>query len=147
MARGFNPALFKCIEVSYVAEVVPVVNRMSQDGSYGRSRMVFDSILQKFVEKRPIAVMLRGVLENQFAASVFDRIFEEASQTQYTKELAFSACAQLFSQVALGPHASIHAAFVRDREQIPVTIGAVYAKLVLRPSDWTQKAARRVGVD
>ena len=31
--------------------------------------------------------------------------------------------------MVLGPHATVHAAFVRERDQIPVTIGALYAKL------------------
>ena len=44
-------------------------------------------------------------------------------------DLAFSSLAKLVTQVALGPKASIHAAFVQERESIPVTIGAVYAKL------------------
>jgi hypothetical protein len=91
--------------------------------------MVFDHVLQKFVEKRPIAVMLKAVLENQFAAAELDRIFAAAADSQYHRDLAFSTCAQLFSQVVLGPHATVHAAFVRERERIPVTVGAVYAKL------------------
>jgi IS4 transposase len=91
--------------------------------------MILDPVLQKFAEKRPIAVMLRTVLENQFSAAALDRIFAETARTQYERDLAFSACAQLFTQVVLGPHATVHAAFVRDREQIPVTIGALYAKL------------------
>ena len=91
--------------------------------------MVFDHVLQKFVEKRPVAVMLRAVLESQFAAAELDRIFAAAATTQYHRDLAFSTCAQLFSQVVLGPHATVHAAFVREREQVPVTVGALYAKL------------------
>ena len=91
--------------------------------------MALDTVLQKFIEKRPITVMLAVVLENVFSADTFDRIFDEASERQYTRELAFSTVARLMSQVALGPMASIHAAFRQDRAQIPVTIGAVYAKL------------------
>jgi hypothetical protein len=91
--------------------------------------MILDTVLQRFVEKRPIAVMLRTVLENQFAASEFDRIFAATAQRQYERDLAFSTCAQLFSQVVLGPQATVHAAFVRERGQMPATIGAVYAKL------------------
>ena len=91
--------------------------------------MILDTVLQRFVEKRPIAVMLRAVLENQFAAPELDRIFAATARCQYERDLAFSTCAQLFAQVVLGPQATVHAAFVRDREQVPVTIGAVYAKL------------------
>jgi hypothetical protein len=91
--------------------------------------MIFDPVLQKFAEKRPIAVMLKAVLESQFAAAEFDRIFAAAAESQYHRDLAFSTCAQLFSQVVLGRHATVYAAFVREREQIPVTVGALYAKL------------------
>jgi hypothetical protein len=91
--------------------------------------MVFESMLQKFVEKRPVTVMLKIVLDTVFSAQRFDQIFAATAREQYTRELAFSTVAKLMSQVAMGPQASVHAAFLQDREQIPVTIGAVYAKL------------------
>jgi Transposase DDE domain len=91
--------------------------------------MVFESMLQKFIEKRPITVMLKIVLETVFSAEKFDGIFAEVAREQYTRELTFSTLAKLVSQVTLGPKASVHAAFLQDREQVPVTIGAVYAKL------------------
>lgn len=91
--------------------------------------MALDTVLQRFIEQRPISVMLKIVLENAFSAEAFDRIFAATAERQYTKDLAFSSLADLVSQVALGPKASIHAAFLQERENLPVTLGAVYAKL------------------
>lgn len=93
------------------------------------SKMVFSEILQRFVDQRPVAVMVQAVLEKQFADSFFDTTFEDVAQQQYTRELALSTCAKLVVQVTLGRAASVHAAFVKDRQNIPVSIGSLYEKL------------------
>lgn len=93
------------------------------------SRTVFSEILQRFVKQRPIAVMVRVLLERQFSPSFFDDTFQEVAEKQYCQELTLSNCAQLLAQVTLGRAASVHAAFVKDREHIPVSIVAVYDKL------------------
>jgi hypothetical protein len=93
------------------------------------SRMVFSDLMQRFIDQRPIAVMVRAVLEKQLADSFFDTTFAEVAQEQYTRELAFSTCAKLLTQVTLGRAASVHAAFIKERASIPVGIGSLYEKL------------------
>lgn len=91
--------------------------------------MVFSRVLQRFVEQRPVCVLARVVLENQFSAARLDEIFEQNARQQYTKELCFSTCAELLCQVALCGQSSVHAAFKKARQEIPVSIVAVYDKL------------------
>jgi IS4 transposase len=91
--------------------------------------MVLSDVLKRFVDQKPVAVMVRAVLEKQFANNFFDTTFDEVAQKQYTRDLAFSTCAKLMSQVALGQVSSVHAAFVKERESIPVSIASFYEKL------------------
>jgi hypothetical protein len=91
--------------------------------------MLFSEVLQRFVDHKPICVMVRALLEYQFSPARLDALFEQTAQRQYTKELAFSTCARLLAQVTLGTAASVHAAFRADRETIPVSVVAVYDKL------------------
>lgn len=91
--------------------------------------MVFSDVLQRFVDQKPISVMVRAILENQFSAARLDDVFARTAQRQYTKELAFSTCAHLLSQVTLGTAPSVHAAFKQERESLPVSIVALYDKL------------------
>lgn len=91
--------------------------------------MVLSDVLGRFVAQRPIAVMVRAVLEKQFSDDFFDRVFEDVAQQQYTRELAFSTCAKLMVQVTLAQERSIHAAFVKERSAIPVSVASLYEKL------------------
>lgn len=91
--------------------------------------MVFSTVLQRFIDQRPVCVLTRVVLENQFSADRFDAIFEETAREQYTKELLFSTCAELLCQVTLCGQPALHAAFKKARERIPVSVVAVYDKL------------------
>jgi hypothetical protein len=91
--------------------------------------MVFTGILQRFVKEKPICVMTRLVLENQFAAGRLDAIFNRTAEHQYTRDLLFSTCAKLLVQVTLCGQPSVYAVFKRDREQVPTSVVAVYDKL------------------
>jgi IS4 transposase len=93
--------------------------------------MVLSDVLQRFVDNRPVAVMVRAVLEKQFSDQFFDDTFAAVAREQYTRELAFSTCAKLLAQVTLGQAASVHAAFCKDRKTIPVAICSLYEKLQL----------------
>jgi hypothetical protein len=91
--------------------------------------MVYGDVLEKFIAQRPIAVMVRVALEKQLSPAFFDETFELAARQQYCRELAFSTCAHLLSQVTLGKAPSVHAAFQKERETIPVSLVSLYDKL------------------
>jgi hypothetical protein len=91
--------------------------------------MVLSDVLQRFISQRPVAVMARAVLEKEFSDGFFDNVFDEVAEQQYTRDLAFSTCAKLMVQVTLGQQPSVHAAFIKERDAIPVSVGSLYAKL------------------
>jgi len=91
--------------------------------------MECSKILSRFVDQAPLSVMTRITLENFFGAKRINAIFEEVSKKQYTKELTFSAVADLLVEVSLFGCDSVNAAYLRDQERIPVSVVAVYKKL------------------
>lgn len=60
---------------------------------------MFGEILQKFADKSPITVMVRGLLENLLNPEKIDQWFDSVRQVQYTKEILFSSIVSLMLQV------------------------------------------------
>lgn len=48
-------------------------------------------VLERFIQNRPVAVMVRMLLESFLNAAQLDRWFDTVRQTQYTKEILFSS--------------------------------------------------------
>lgn len=90
---------------------------------------IFGKLFQPFIENRPICVMARGVLQNLLNSERIDRLFAQTAKVQYTRELLFSAVVDLMSQVVLGVHPSVHAAYQAQAEKLGVSDQAVYDKL------------------
>lgn len=86
-------------------------------------------IFERFVEKSPISVMARGVLERVLDPDRLNELFERAARRQYTRELLFSVVFDLMSRVVCGSHKSIHAAYQASDEDIAVSVTSVYNKL------------------
>lgn len=82
-----------------------------------------------FVEKSPISVMVSGTLERVFDPAVLDQIFQDHAVLGYTKELAFSQCVQIMSDVVFKESPSVGAYYQAHPDEIPVTRQAVYDKL------------------
>jgi hypothetical protein len=91
--------------------------------------MLLDRLFQPFVEKRPVGVMARGVLERVLDPQRIDRLFADTAQRQYTRNLLFSTLVDLLSHVVLGWQPSVHAAYQHFADQLPVSDQAVYDKL------------------
>jgi hypothetical protein len=91
--------------------------------------MLLDTIFAPFVKERPICVMARSVLERLLDAQRVDALFERTAEQQYTRELLFSSVVQLMSDVVLGVHPSVHAAYQAHREELGVSTTALYNKL------------------
>jgi hypothetical protein len=87
-----------------------------------------DELLHSFIRQAPVAVMVRAALARALADSTLDELFERTAQSQYTRELTFSARSKLLAKVTFGTHKSIHAA-CRLTEGIPTSLSAVYQKL------------------
>jgi hypothetical protein len=66
---------------------------------------------EAFVERSPLSVMARGVLERALEAKRLDELFEKTAEKGYTRELLFSTLVRLMSEVVLGVSPSVHAAY------------------------------------
>lgn len=91
--------------------------------------MLLDTIFAPFVKERPICVMARAVLERLLDAQRLDELFAHTAERQYTRELLFSSLVQLMSEVVLGVHPTVHAAYQANKASIGVSTTALYNKL------------------
>ena len=91
--------------------------------------MLLDTIFAPFVKERPICVMARAVLERLLDAPRIDALFARTAERQYTRELLFSSLVQLMSEVVLGVHPTVHAAYQANKAAIGVSTTALYNKL------------------
>ncbi len=86
-------------------------------------------IFARFVEKSPISVMARGLLERVLPSEKVDELFERVADRQYTRDLLFSSVFDLMSQVVCGSRKSVHAAYQASVDEIGVSITSIYNKL------------------
>jgi len=76
---------------------------------------VISDILQRFIQQRPVAMMVLVLLENFLNADQLDRWFNTVRQSQYTKEILFSSIVGLMLNVVCNIRPSVHSAY-RDSE-------------------------------
>jgi hypothetical protein len=91
--------------------------------------MVLGEVFERFVEESPVCVMQRAVMENLFAPDKLNALFLTAAVAQYERELLFSTLVDVTSLVVCRISPSIHAAYMRLRDRIPVSVKALYDKL------------------
>ena len=82
--------------------------------------MILGECFEKFIDRSPVSVMVRGTLE---------RVFTDKALLQYTRELTFAQGVGLMSDVVFRLTPSVGAWDKAPQEEIPVTRQAVYAKL------------------
>lgn len=88
-----------------------------------------EEMLKRFSEEAPVAVMARLGLQRAVSAEWVNQVFEEHSKSQYTRELLFSTVVELMSLVALGMRPSLHAAAQKMKDNLPVSLTALYDKV------------------
>ena len=86
-------------------------------------------VLERFVEKSPISVMVRATLERVLGADRLDLWYERTAEKQYTRELLFSTVYDLMSQVVFCVQPSVRAAYLAHAADVDTSIGSVYNKL------------------
>jgi Transposase DDE domain len=91
--------------------------------------MLLDKVFEPFIKETPICVMARGVLQRILDPHHIDQLFTQTAQRQYTNELMFSSLVDLMSRVVLGQEPSVHAAYRKLEDQLPVSDQSVYNKL------------------
>src|SRR5947209_15441687 len=91
--------------------------------------MLLNKVFEPFIHETPICVMARATLQRILDPQHIDQLFARTAQSQYTNELLFSTVVDLTSRVVLGQEPSVHAAYRKLEDQIPVSDQSVYNKL------------------
>ena len=90
---------------------------------------MLNPIFEKFVEKSPVSVIARSMMERLLNPEQLDQWFDETAQEQYTKDLLFSSVFDIMTQVVSGSRRTVHAAHQASKEEIGVSVASVYNKL------------------
>jgi hypothetical protein len=90
---------------------------------------MFSKILQRFMERSPVPVMVQMVLERVLSPAKLNALFERTAVEQYTRELLFSTVFELMNLVVFKTFPSVNAAYQENPGQIEVSITSVYNKL------------------
>ena len=86
-------------------------------------------VFERFVEKSPISVMVRGTLERVLGPDPLDLWYERTAKKQYTRDLLFSTVYDLMSQVVFRIKPSVNAAYRDYKDEVGTSITSVYNKL------------------
>jgi IS4 transposase len=88
---------------------------------------MFSEVFERFIQNRPIAVMVRVLLESFLNADQLDRWFDTVRQSQYTKDILFSSIVGLMLNVVCNIRPSVHSAY--RHSEMEASVVALYGKL------------------
>ena len=91
--------------------------------------MLPKSVIDRFVQRCPAAVMVRATLEKLLRPERLNQIFDTTAQRQYLKKLMFSDLVALMLAVATRTHQSVHASYLAAKKILGVSSTALYGKL------------------
>ena len=86
-------------------------------------------VFDRFVEKSPISVMVRGTLERVLGAEQLDAWFARTAQKQYTRTVLFSTVYDILSHVVFRIKPSVRAAYREQEDTVGASLISVYNKL------------------
>jgi hypothetical protein len=86
-------------------------------------------VFDRFVEKSPISVMVRGTLERVLGADQLDAWFARTAQQQYTRTVLFSTVYDILSQVVFRIKPSVRAAYRDHEDKVGASLISLYNKL------------------
>lgn len=88
-----------------------------------------DALFVHFAKERPFATATQMTLRRMLDAKIVDQLFTDYADQQYHRTLLFSNLAVLVSGIVLGKHASINAGYGKMKDELGVSVTAVYEKL------------------
>jgi hypothetical protein len=88
---------------------------------------MFSDVFERFIQHRPVAVMVRVLLESFLNADKLDRWFDTVRHVQYTKDILFSSIVGLMLHVVCNIRPSVHSAY--RHSEIQASVVALYGKL------------------
>lgn len=92
-----------------------------------------DAVVERFVERSPMAVAVRGAFEYALDPTHLDDLFVRIAGDRDDRQLLFSTCVDLMATVVCRVKPSVHAAYQAD-DHLSVSVAAVYARLARVPS-------------
>lgn len=90
---------------------------------------MFSKIFQRFMEQRPLPVMIQALLERTLSPSKLNAWFERTAINQYTRELLFSTVLDVMSLVVFKTQPSVNSVYQEQGESMGVSITSLYNKL------------------
>ena len=91
--------------------------------------MLFKDVFDRFVDQSPICVMAQGLMERALMPQCLDALFAKTAQRQYTRDLLFSTTVDVMALVVCRVQPSVNAAYQARREEVGVSVRALYDKL------------------
>src|SRR4028119_1978398 len=91
--------------------------------------MRLGDVFERFLQRAPISVMFRALLERALDPDELNRLFEQTATSQYARELLFSTVVDLMSLVVCGVHPSVRSAYLASLGEISTSLTAGYEKL------------------
>lgn len=91
--------------------------------------MVHQEIIDRFVEKSPVSVITRGLVEYVFPPEGLDQLFRDTAIDQREDELLFSLLVETLSLAVTSMRDSVNAAYKASQERFTVSVNSFYNKL------------------
>src|SRR5215469_388852 len=85
--------------------------------------------IEAFAKTAPAAVLSRSGLQRDLNPQRMDTLFNNTAEEQYEYKLLFSTLMQLMIEVILKSVSSLHRAYLLHKENIPVSVKALYNKV------------------
>lgn len=86
------------------------------------------TILDRFIDKKPLAVMTRSIV-GALMGDRLDRLFDENRSRQYGDTIKFSTVAMSMAEIALGTVKNRNQAYLKYKEELQTSVVAYYGKL------------------
>jgi IS4 transposase len=91
--------------------------------------MFFSSLLERFVQKSPIAVMAHSTIVYALNAPALDNLFREHASAQYEHQITFSSLVDMMSLVVCQMYRSVNSAYTKCKDKIGASLVAVFGNL------------------
>jgi hypothetical protein len=82
-----------------------------------------------FIERSPVSVMVRGILERILHPEPLEQVFQENVTSQYTLKITFAQCVQIMNDVVFKTQPSVGAWYQEHGEQLSATRQSMYDKI------------------
>jgi len=91
--------------------------------------MYLEAVFNRFAKKTPVTVMTRALLEYALDPDALDALFNKHARWQYEQSLLFSSVVNLMGVVVCKIQPSVCSAYQAMKEEMAVSLTAVYDKL------------------